>query len=353
MKKTIVLIFCLLLSLGTLSCSPAGDLVSVSGGYVQIEDEQVTPEYVLELDGEKVSFDEYRYFFLNLVDSMADGAADPAAFWTDEKQTELKNQTLDFILKAKAMNAYAKEKGLQLTEAEKASVEDYVNSIKSNLGDEDFETQLTALHLTESLYRRLQAEEKTYEKIYNHLFKEGGEMAWSDEQFNEYYAQNYLCATHILLDFLPGETKDNCPKTLEEAHRIHSLCATEDFSSLIKQYGKDPNLENFPTGYYFKEGDMVESFYTAAKALAVGEISSPVISPEGVHIIRRLEPNAEQVALQKESILWGSSSADGTYTPGVYAALFEEFYQKQADGYAEAVVYNPRIEAYLKPGLVF
>lgn len=355
MKQLLSLLLLAATLLCALSCSPGQETASVSGGYVLVEGEQIVPEYVLQIGTEKIGFDEYRYFFLNLAASMSDGVAEDklATFWTEDNLQKLKNQTLDYILKAKALNRYAKDKGLSLTADEKTAVKDYVDSIIANLGNEDFALQLKTLNLTESLYRRLQEEERIYEKVFNFLFDEKGEMAWSEEQYQKYYAENYICATHILIDFEPGEKKDNCPKTMEKAKAIHALCATSDFNSLIKEHGKDENLANFPTGYYFTEDDMVKEFYDAAKALEIGGISEPVATDEGCHIIKRLAPDKEQVALQKESILWGSSSADGGYTPGVYAELFEEFYTKLASDYNKDVSYNPAIEGSLKPGLVF
>lgn len=356
MKKLLLLCLCLILALSALSCS--NSTASVSGGYVLVGEEQVVPEYVMELNGEKIGFDEYRYFFLNLVSSLpeSEGKQNDAAFWTEEKIAQLKTTAQDYIVKAKALNAYAKDHGLQLTETEKAGVEDYVDSIIENLGQEQFNELLKTLSLTEALYRRLQAEEKTYEKVYNHLFQEGGELAWTQEEFLKYYNETYLCTTHILIEYLPGETADNCPQTMEEAQRIHGLCATEDFSSLIKQYGKDANLEKNPTGYYFKDGDTsdyTKILYPIAKTLEVNAYSRPVVSEKGIHIIKRLEPNAEQVNLQKEAILWGSSAADGSSSLGVYATEFENFYNNLAQSYTKTLTYNPKIEAYLKPGLVF
>ena len=43
-----------------------------------------------------------------------------------------------------------------------------------------------------------------------------------------------------------------------------------------------------PDGYAFKEGDMVDAFYEGTAALAEGEISDPVKSEYGWHIIQRL-----------------------------------------------------------------
>lgn len=352
MKRLLLVILCLLATLGSISCSTA--TTSVSGGYVQVGEERLVPKYAVKLGGETIGFDRYRHFFLNVADSMTDGMTpeEEAAFWTQEKVEELKTTVLTYLSNSVALAHYAKEAGVSLTDEEKKQAKDYVESVKNNLGDQYLQ-HLQVLYLTEDLYLDLQTDEKLYEKIFNFLFDEKGPLAWTNEKYLEYYHQNYLCATHVLIPFEAGETPENCPKTMEKAQEVYGLAQTTDFNQLIATYGKDENLKNFPTGYYFTKKDMVESFYNATAALEVGGISQPVITPEGVHVIRRLEPDKEQVGLQKQSILWGSSSTDGSYSAGVYAQLFEEFYTQKSQQELQKVEYNPQIADYLKPGLVF
>ncbi|MBE6591695.1 MAG: hypothetical protein E7646_06605 [Ruminococcaceae bacterium] len=351
MKKITVLLTALML-LFTCACSQGPDLESVSGGYIQAGEKKLTPEYVMEIDGKKIGFDQYRYFFLNVADSMA-YMQNAQGFWTEEKISELKAQVEDYLLKAHALEKYAEKNSLTLTEDEKNTVTSYVDDIMNNMGKEEFKENMNTLYLTEKLYRSLQADEAVYEKIYTKLFGEGGEMAWSDEEFNSYYAENYICATHVLISFSAGETPENCPLTYKKAQDVLALTSTEDFDTLIEKYGTDKELENYPTGYYFTEGDMVKEFYEAAKALKVGEISPVVVTTAGCHVIKRLEPDKEQIALQKDAILNGSSSGDGSFKLGVYAELFEDFYTELTEQYKDKISYNPEVEAYLKPGSVF
>lgn len=62
-----------------------------------------------------------------------------------------------------------------------------------------------------------------------------------------------------------------------------------NFDDLIKEYGEDPGMESSPDGYVFTEGEMVDEFYQGTKALKAGEISEPVNSSYGIHIIQRVE----------------------------------------------------------------
>jgi len=71
--------------------------------------------------------------------------------------------------------------------------------------------------------------------------------------------------------------------------------AGEDFDMLIREYGQDPGMMGNPDGYTFVEGIMVPEFYEATKLLAIGEISDLVPSMFGYHIIKRVEPNPDNV----------------------------------------------------------
>lgn len=72
--------------------------------------------------------------------------------------------------------------------------------------------------------------------------------------------------------------------------------AGEDFETLLAQYNTDPGMSNeaYAAGYLVGEGaSYVESFLTASLALAKdGDVSAPVQSDYGWHIIKRVSTEA-------------------------------------------------------------
>ncbi len=70
------------------------------------------------------------------------------------------------------------------------------------------------------------------------------------------------------------------------------IAAGEDFDMLIEAYGEDDGMKTEPTktnGYYVSESSQMwdDEFTTAAMALLkVGDVSAPVLSLSGVHIIK-------------------------------------------------------------------
>lgn len=64
----------------------------------------------------------------------------------------------------------------------------------------------------------------------------------------------------------------------------------EDFGSLAKEFSQDiATKEKGGDIGYFKEGDMVQAFQDAARKLKVGEVSQPVKTDFGYHVIKLLD----------------------------------------------------------------
>lgn len=118
------------------------------------------------------------------------------------------------------------------------------------------------------------------------LGSEGVEV--TDENVQTYYDENTdefieLEASHILV-----EDEAAAQAVLDR------LEAGEDFAALAEELSTDPgSAANGGDLGAFKKGAMVEPFFNAAIALEVGEISEPVESQYGYHIIK-LNKRTEQ-----------------------------------------------------------
>ncbi len=116
--------------------------------------------------------------------------------------------------------------------------------------------------------------------------------ALESEDVKAKYEETYVLAKHVLVE------------DLETAEAVYEKAvAGEDFDALIAEYGTDPGTAENPDGYLFTTGQMVEPFEKAAYAAKEGEITKPVQTEYGYHIIKRLplpaytEEIGEQVAL--------------------------------------------------------
>ncbi|KIQ95754.1 Foldase protein prsA precursor [Anoxybacillus thermarum] len=100
----------------------------------------------------------------------------------------------------------------------------------------------------------------------------------SDEELKKYYNEYKpkVKASHILVD--DEKTAKEMKAKLERG---------EDFAKLAKEYSKDTgSAQNGGDLGWFGPGKMVEEFEKAAYALNVGEVSDPVKTQFGYHIIK-------------------------------------------------------------------
>lgn len=103
-----------------------------------------------------------------------------------------------------------------------------------------------------------------------------------------------IAAKHILISYKGSEraasaitrTKD---EALAIAVKVRKLVAEPDadWNALVRQYTDEPGAQNGGDLGVFGPGQMVPAFERAAFALELGEVSDPVESPFGFHVIRR------------------------------------------------------------------
>lgn len=147
-------------------------------------------------------------------------------------------------------------------------VDEQFKSVKEQYGD-SFESVLSSNGLTEEAFKdnvrfSLLQEKALAEDV-------------TDEQIEEYYNQGKyeLNARHILV-------------ADEETARavIEKLNAGEDFAALAKEYSTDGSASSGGELGWFTVGSMVDEFNNAAYALEINEISEPVQTQFGFHIIQ-------------------------------------------------------------------
>lgn len=102
---------------------------------------------------------------------------------------------------------------------------------------------------------------------------------------DEMLTSEKIDVSHILI----SSKERSQEEALELAMSLHQQLENnlEKFDDLVKQYSDDPSAASNAGRFYDVErGDMVEAFDKASFALQVNEISSPVKTEFGYHIIR-------------------------------------------------------------------
>lgn len=186
----------------------------------------------------------------------------------DEFYNKLVDQYGDAVLKEMLYDTVLSEE-YSVSEEE---VQAEIDKVKESYGDQ-FESALQQngfkdeAQFKDFLKTQLQKEKAT---------TQGVEV--TDEEVKEYYEnmKQEVQAKHILVED---------EKTANEV--IEKLNNDGDFATLAKEYSTDSSsAENGGNLDYFSTGDMVYPFEQAAYNLEVGEVSEPVQSDYGYHIIK-------------------------------------------------------------------
>ena len=151
-------------------------------------------------------------------------------------------------------------------------VDEQVNEIKDQLGDQFEAALLQYGYKSEDDFRNQVKTSMLQEKAAREQIKV------TEDEMKEYY-ENYkpnITASHILVE--DEATAKEVKQKLDEG---------ADFAELAKEYSTDPgSAEKGGDLGSFGQGAMVPEFEEAAFALEVGQVSDPVQSQHGWHIIK-------------------------------------------------------------------
>ena len=173
--------------------------------------------------------------------------------------------------------------------------------------EENYLTRAALRILTESTHMEIQLAEALV-----------GDEANIDPAEIDAFAEEHgiLRAKHILLMGSDSTEEDEeiFAEAMELYEELQDLSGDElyaRFDEMIASYGEDPGMETNPDGYTFMPGVMVQEFFDTTLATAIGEVSEPVRSGFGYHIILRLpiDPSAEVMAAGGMAMTFGQMLA--------------------------------------------
>ncbi len=117
-----------------------------------------------------------------------------------------------------------------------------------------------------------------------------------DETVREAYDQNpenfireeQVKASHILINSAEGDPKEKRDEALNKAREIVVKARADgaDFAELARTYSEGPSAPSGGDLGFFSRGRMVKPFEDAAFSMKVNEVSDPVLTQFGYHIIK-------------------------------------------------------------------
>ena len=225
----------------------------------------------------------------------------------------LHQQVEAIILQSYGIGELAEKNGISLSEEELAAIETQKQAnITTYCGEgateEDFEAFLATMYMIPELYQKMNEESTLTTKIPTEIYGENGEKL-SDEDVIAYMeANDYLYAAHILLPTIDLDTREALSEeeiaaAKEQAETLaKELQAIENeeerlakFYEYMETYSKDTGKTAYPEGYLFTSGQMVTEFEEGTRALENYQVSDPILSSYGYHIIMRLPLKADAV----------------------------------------------------------
>ena len=281
----------------------SGDTSDVTSQTSELDEETkaLYATEVMTVDGEKIDYETYRYYYLNCKASFDNG--DPSYWETEEgkgKLQELKDEVQKELNYEIAAMHMAKENGVEFTEEDEKTLNENISYMDAQYRmyyQVSFAQALSTYNMTLNSYGWLYKYETLVDGLFQKLSDPENGAVDFDEEKVAARAADYYYVKHILYSFDTTSEADALAKaqaTLETLKAITNAEELEDkFDELIVSDSAD-YAEGGANYYFFVDGDMVPEFEEATKALAEGALSEPVKSEYGYHIILRLPIDMEK-----------------------------------------------------------
>lgn len=265
---SLTLVFCMALAITACSKNDEGksDLINQEGVLAVVNGKTITQK----------DFDETLASYKKMVETQyGEGAWDTqmpngktfGEYYKDEAIMD------NMILEQLLIDAAEKE-GFSMTDEElKTELDKYKGYFKT---DEEYQTFLKTNEMTEEYLT--EAIKKEY-VINQYLQKNVDSVVPTDDELKKIYEDTKMGqqvrASHILVN-----TEDEANAVIDRLNK------GEAFEDVAKDVSIDPSKDNGGDLDFFSYGDMVKEFSDAAFSMNVGDISGPVKSQFGYHIIK-------------------------------------------------------------------
>ncbi len=275
--------------------------LSACSGIPKSTKEELTA--VASVGGYEVSYEQMRYFVLNL---MRDEAAGDETYWTQERAAEeapaLYAEALDKMKPSYAILSLCAEYGIDpengaITDLADVQVKSFIDSFESTA---DYVASLRGNYLTDHLYRFLVTVGVCEEELYYAMLS-AGDIASDDDVIEPIVRSDaFVRVKQILISSENGRSDEEMRARAEQARE--RAAAGEDFDALVREYGEDLYMFNNTDGYYICRGVWYTEFEDAAFSLAIGEVSGVVRSDAGYSVLLRCPKEEKYLRAHMEDL---------------------------------------------------
>ncbi|MBN2361859.1 MAG: peptidylprolyl isomerase [Deltaproteobacteria bacterium] len=222
----------------------------------------------------------------------------PATLGVSERVQQtaaIRREVLDTLVADRLLDQQVRILKIDVSEREIDSVVDDLRA-RNGVTQQQLEQILRSQGMTLAEYRAGMHKQLLKLKIIN--LKVRSKVQVSEQDVQSLYHRQRAAAgqdvqihvQHILFALAPGaSSEEEARQQQRAAQAVQRARAGEDFAGLANELSDDVSAKHGGDMGFFRRGDIVESFENAAFALRPGEISEPVRTPLGWHVIRLVE----------------------------------------------------------------
>ena len=271
--------------------------LALLGAVPVLQAQGIYPGNAVRVNDEMISYQRFQGFYVEYRNSK--GVQVGARGDQLELMKELRREAMDLIVEQEVVAQAAEKEGIAPDTAE---LDEYVEELRSTFDtDMQFRMKLEADGFTEESFRRHVSRVLAAKVYLDRIRMDAADIR--DAEVREFYDDNpdrltlpeEVRVRHILLTWKPMGTQDDRAAVRKQMQPILERARTgEDFAALAREFSEDSGTRaNGGDTGFFAKGAMVPEFEAIAFSLEPGEISDPVDTTYGVHILKleeRQEP---------------------------------------------------------------
>jgi peptidyl-prolyl cis-trans isomerase SurA len=199
---------------------------------------------------------------------------------------------LDAVITDKIVEREVSDKGIVVKDED---IDRYIDGIKqrNNINDEQLRQALAEQGLSLESYRTQIRDDIQRQQLFGREIR--AKVSITPEEIQRYYEANQakystperMEVAHIVFRLSQAAPSDEVAATTAKAEAVYQrLAGGADFAELAAQYSEDSSGKDGGQLGWFKKGELLTELEKAAIPLKVGEVSRPVRSKVGVHIIK-------------------------------------------------------------------
>lgn len=216
-----------------------------------------------------------------------------------DRRAHLREDALEDLVADRLFAKQVKDLNLEVDDAEvQAAIDDVVQQ-NGFSGPDQLEAAVKAQGLTMAEYRANLKNQLSQMKLLNRKVRANVKV--TDEDVKRRYAElvaadrgeEEVHARHVLIRVAPEAAADDVERAREKADAIATRArAGEDFTRLAKESSEGASGEEGGDLGWFRRGEMTRELEDAAFHLKAGEVSAPVRTRFGWHVVQVIERRA-------------------------------------------------------------